>query len=40
LSLGDQACLALAKRLPLPAYTADRAWSAFQVPGIAARAIK
>jgi ribonuclease VapC len=27
LSLGDRACLALAKRLSLPALTADRSWS-------------
>lgn len=27
LSLGDRACLALARRLGLPALTADRAWS-------------
>lgn len=26
LSLGDRFCLALAKRLDAPAYTADRAW--------------
>ena len=26
LSLGDRFCLALAKRLDVPAYTADRAW--------------
>lgn len=26
LSLGDRFCLALARRLDLPAYTADRAW--------------
>jgi len=26
LSLGDRACLALARRLALPAHTADRAW--------------
>ncbi|MBI4305494.1 MAG: type II toxin-antitoxin system VapC family toxin [Chloroflexi bacterium] len=26
LSLGDRACLALAKSLDLPAYTADRSW--------------
>jgi ribonuclease VapC len=26
LSLGDRFCLALAKRMDLPAYTADRAW--------------
>jgi ribonuclease VapC len=28
LSLGDRACLALAKRLSLPALTSDRAWAA------------
>jgi ribonuclease VapC len=27
LSLGDRACLALARRLGLPAVTADRAWA-------------
>lgn len=27
LSLGDRACLALARRLALPAITADRAWA-------------
>lgn len=27
LSLGDRACLALAARLGVPAFTADRAWS-------------
>lgn len=27
LSLGDRACLALARRLELPALTADRAWA-------------
>jgi ribonuclease VapC len=27
LSLGDRACLALARRLAAPAYTADRAWA-------------
>ena len=27
LSLGDRACLALARRLNLPALTADRAWA-------------
>lgn len=26
LSLGDRFCLALARRLELPVYTADRAW--------------
>ena len=33
LSLGDRACLALARRLDVPALTADRAWQ-----GIAAQA--
>src|SRR5208283_1959001 len=28
LSLGDRACLALARRLDVPALTADRAWQA------------
>lgn len=27
LSLGDRFCLALAKRIAVPAYTADRAWT-------------
>ncbi len=27
LSIGDRACLALAERLRLPAFTADRAWA-------------
>jgi PIN domain nuclease of toxin-antitoxin system len=40
LSLGDRACLALAKRLRLPAYTADRAWAALDVPGIAVRTVR
>ena len=40
LSLGDRACLALAKRLRLPAYTADRAWAAVSVPGVAVRAVR
>jgi PIN domain nuclease of toxin-antitoxin system len=40
LSLGDRACLALAKRLRLPAYTADRAWSAVSVPGVAVRTVR
>lgn len=31
LSLGDRACLALAQRLNLPVYTADRAWAALQL---------
>ena len=40
LSFGDRACLALANRLRLPAYTADRAWAAVQVPGVAVRTIR
>lgn len=31
LSLGDRACLALARRLGVPALTADRAWSGLDV---------
>ncbi len=31
LSLGDRACLALAKRLSLPALTADRGWGSLSV---------
>ena len=31
LSLGDRACLSLARRLGLPALTADRAWSALDL---------
>lgn len=32
LSLGDRACLALARRLALPALTADAAWSRLDLP--------
>ena len=35
MSLADGACLVLARRLRFTAYTADRAWAAVQVPGIA-----
>jgi PIN domain nuclease of toxin-antitoxin system len=31
LSLGDRACLALARRLDLPALTADRRWAELQL---------
>ncbi len=31
LSLGDRACLALARRLGIPAFTADRQWKNVQV---------
>ncbi|HEX7598631.1 MAG TPA: type II toxin-antitoxin system VapC family toxin [Polyangia bacterium] len=40
LSLGDRACLALAQRLHLPAYTADRAWAAVAEPGIVVRLVR
>lgn len=40
LSLGDRACLALARRLHAPAYTADRAWTAVKVPGVTVRAVR
>ena len=39
LSLGDRACLALAKRLVLPALTADRSWTALDV-GVEVRLIR
>ena len=32
LSLGDRACLALARRLELPAVTADRTWEGLELP--------
>jgi PIN domain nuclease of toxin-antitoxin system len=40
LSLGDRACLALARRLHVPAYTADRAWTAVKVPGVVVRTVR
>lgn len=39
LSLGDRACLALARRLGLPALTADRVWAALDL-GIEVRLIR
>jgi len=39
LSLGDRACLALARRERLPAYTADRAWSKLDI-GVEVRVIR
>ena len=39
LSLGDRACLALARALGLPAMTADRAWGGLAV-GIEIRAVR
>lgn len=39
LSLGDRACLALARRLDLPALTADRQWKDIQV-GVEVRLIR
>ncbi|MEX0974727.1 MAG: type II toxin-antitoxin system VapC family toxin [Bacillota bacterium] len=38
LSLGDRACLAMAKARGLPALTADRRW--LQVPGVVVRTIR
>ena len=39
LSLGDRACLALARRLGVPAMTADRAWARLKV-GVAVQTIR
>jgi PIN domain nuclease of toxin-antitoxin system len=39
LSLGDRACLALARRLAAPALTTDRAWSRVEV-GVAIEVIR
>lgn len=39
LSLGDRACLALARSLGLPAITADRTWAMLDV-GVATRVIR
>jgi PIN domain nuclease of toxin-antitoxin system len=39
LSLGDRACLALARTLGLPAMTADRAWAGLKI-GIEIRAVR
>jgi ribonuclease VapC len=40
LSLGDRACLALARRLRAPAYTADRAWAAVRVSGVTVKTVR
>lgn len=40
LSLGDRACLALAKRLHAPAYTADRAWAEVKVAGVTVKTVR
>jgi ribonuclease VapC len=40
LSLGDRACLALAKRLHAPAYTADRTWAEVKVPGVVVKTVR
>jgi ribonuclease VapC len=39
LSLGDRACIALAKHLGLPVMTSDRAWQALQI-GVPVRVIR
>jgi PIN domain nuclease of toxin-antitoxin system len=40
LSLGDRACLALAMRLRLPAYTADRAWASLKLQGLTVKTVR
>jgi PIN domain nuclease of toxin-antitoxin system len=40
LSLGDRACLALAKRLQIPAYTADRLWAEVEVVGVTVKTVR
>ncbi|TAM10325.1 MAG: VapC toxin family PIN domain ribonuclease [Nevskiaceae bacterium] len=39
-SLGDRACLALARQLGVPTLTADHAWKRIQVPGIRVELIR
>lgn len=40
LSLGDRACLALARRLGVPVLTADRSWTALDELGLDVRPIR
>jgi ribonuclease VapC len=40
LSLGDRACLALARRLGRPAVTADKEWAAVAAPDLDVRVIR
>lgn len=40
LSLGDRSCLALARTLGLPAFTADRAWTELTLDGLDIRLIR
>ncbi len=40
LSLGDRACLALARRLQLPAVTADKAWKSMSIADVAVIVIR
>jgi PIN domain nuclease of toxin-antitoxin system len=40
LSLGDRACLALARSLGLPAMTTDRAWAALRLSGVKVKVIR
>lgn len=39
LSIGDRACLALAVKLALPAYTADKSWAKFDA-GVEVRVVR
>ena len=40
LSLGDRACLVLARRLGVPAVTADREWTRLSIDGVAVTVIR
>ncbi|HSR26802.1 MAG TPA: type II toxin-antitoxin system VapC family toxin [Candidatus Eisenbacteria bacterium] len=40
LSIGDRACLALARRLGLPAVTAEREWKRLEIDGLVVKPIR